>query len=56
MTLEEIDLIARVRAETRHEDMLFVVIRGKVILFREDIVGLSDEDLIAMIRSRMNQQ
>lgn len=54
MTPAEIDLMERIKIEVADPETLFVVLRGRVVLFREDLVGKTDDELLAVIRDKLS--
>lgn len=46
-------LLANVRAEAEAPGALVVIVGGRVAIFPEDIVGKSDDELLAYIAARL---
>jgi hypothetical protein len=56
MSPDDAALVAFVRAEAAAPGALIVAVKGRVAIFPEDIVAMSDDELLAFIAGRLAEQ
>jgi hypothetical protein len=56
MTPEEVALTGNIKAEAASPETILVVVRGRVAIFAEDIVGKTDEQMLELINARLENK